>query len=148
MDRRYPDSIRKLRCCSEILQKALTMVEAFLRTNIIKADSLRRLAGVNSFIAGFVEYIRPFNGVLWAALAETQRRDRALAAARHAQSQRKSRPLNSTWRSQILVALLWFRAFYTQNMRLERAYPIKVNRQHEWQIWTDASPWRLGAILV
>ena len=113
-----------------IIKDILMDLTEMLRTNVIAHKCLQSTVGKLNHAAGLLVILRPFMETLWAAL-------------------------NKPWtahpgcvsRKQVLPALTWFHAFFTQQgAHLERFFSLSAfNRQGDKvEIGTDASPWGLG----
>ena len=92
-----------------IVQDILLDLAKLLRGNVISAKDLQSTVGKLNHAVGLLAILRPFMETLWAALnkpaAELQ---------------------GCIWRKQVLPALTWFHAFFTQEgSHMERSSPLK-----------------------
>ena len=136
-------SVRK-----ELLGSALDLIHS-LQSNVVPLGKVRSLAGKAAFIAGLVPTLRPFVNELWAAIAATQRIDSDRKDVGASRKVRRQRPSGFIWKRQIAHALAWLVAFLNDTRGLLRR-KILVNEtdREKFALWTDASPWGLGAVLV
>ena len=133
----------------EILQSALALVQNIARLNVVSTAKVRSLAGKLSFMAGIVPVLRPFVAELWAAIAQASARDSASQAVRPSRAAQRARPPNTIWVKQVSHGLAWISAFLLQSScKLQRAYLIDTSCFDRFEIWCDASPWGLGAVLI
>ena len=115
---------------ASILSDIVLDLRNMIQRNVISHKDLRSTVGKLNHAAGLLVSLRPFMESLWAAL----------------NSKLPEKP-GCTWRKQILPALTFFLAFFTQEgTHLERFFSLESFRREGpvVEIGTDASPWGLG----
>jgi len=120
----------------ERLQHICNDVCVLTKINVICAKRLRALAGRAVHVASIIVFWIPFVSRLWAPLKIAGRSDA---------------PTGCIWLKQIKHPLLWILAFLRQQKgNVCRTYMSEsyLENDVEIQIVTDASSWRLGAVLV
>ena len=146
---RHEASLISVTVKEELLRAALDTTQAFLRGNVIRASKLRSLAGRLSFMAGIIPTLKPFLGELWAAIAESVVRDLVTSRSSTSRKKQKQLPDGTIWKRQVAHSLRWIEAFLLQtNCKLQRVFVVDRDSVTRWSIWTDASPWGVGAVLV
>ena len=105
-----------------------------LSSNVCGVRKLRSFAGLVSFYAGLIPFLRPFLSGIWAVLPH------------HSDGNAHRSGLIHTKR--IRTPLLWLHAFFTSLVgNLVRRYPFAGRSVHRFTIVTDASPWGIGGVL-
>ena len=127
-----PRGIR-VRVKESITSDIVSDLTRMIAMNVIPDKDLRSMVGKLNHAAGLLVQLRPFMETLWAALNKHS----------------PTKP-GCTWRKQILPALTFFLAFFTQEgAHLERFFTLEAFKRMGTviEIGTDASPWGLGGWL-
>ena len=114
------------------------ITKKLLGVNVLPLKALRSYAGKNSHVATIVDMFRPFLQDLWAAVASAAKGD-------------SNAPPHCIWQVQAAHALRWMHAFLTRlRGKLERTFNVYsyMSMGLAILIYTDYSPWGLGAVLL
>ena len=117
------------------LQELRELTVKLLASNVVSLPILRTYTGKAQSMASLLYTWRPFVHMLYGAMSVGAPGDA---------------PSNCIWTKQVLVPLLWLRAFLQQqhgNLRRHWNVDSYFNRGPRIQITTDASPWGVGAVL-
>jgi len=115
-------------------QELVTATRSLLGSNVCGARKLRSFAGLVSFYAGLIPFLRPFLSGIWAVLPH-----------HGCDTTYKSRWIHT---KRIRTSLLWLHAFFSSlTGNLVRRYPFVGRSVHRYTIVTDASPWGIGGVL-
>ena len=116
-------------------QELVTTTRSLLGgSNVCGARKLRSFAGLVSFYAGLIPFLRPFLSRIWAVLPHRS----------------EGAPNRSRWihTKRIRTPLLWLHAFFSSLVgNLIRRYPFVGRSVHRYTIVADASPWGIGGVL-
>ena len=112
----------------------VTATRTLLSSNVCGARKLRSFAGLVSFYAGLIAFLRPFLSGVWAVLPH------------HSEGVARRPGLTHTKR--VRTSLLWLHAFFSSLVgNPVRRYPFAGRSVHRFTIVTDASPWGIGGVL-
>ena len=116
-------------------QELRSSCREFLKSNVCGVRRLRSFAGLVSFYAGLIPYLRPFLNAIWAALPATTGRTSELRR-------------RLVYTKQIRRSLLWLLSFFSHQVGdLVRRCPFRCRESGRFTIVTDASPWGIGGVL-
>ena len=123
----------------QMLEETQALAAAIAASNVVSRKTLRTFVGKVQAIASFVFALRPFLQELYGALyAEPE-------------SAAPGCPPSCVWLRMIQGPLDWLQAFFRQavgNLRVTYDPSAWASVGPPVRIWTDASPWGMGGVLI